>query len=69
MARVLTEREAAPSLLDLDVLSWRYEELERAGYPTDVAIALSARPDVDLHTACELLRDGATVVQAIRILL
>ena len=55
-------------LFDLDVLNWRFEELERAGYPVDVSIALSAMHEVDLHTACDLLRGGATVVQALRIL-
>lgn len=72
-ARVLTDRDAGdesgPALRDLDVLNWRYEELERAGYPADVAIALSSRPDVDLHQACDLLRQGATVSEALRILL
>jgi len=33
--------------LGLDVLNWRYEELERAGYPVEVAIALAERGDVD----------------------
>ena len=55
-----------PSLLDLDVLNWRFEELERAGYPVDVSIALSARADIDLHVAVGLLHDGATVTQALR---
>ena len=55
-------------LFDLDVLNWRFEALERAGYPVDVSIALSAMPEVDLHTACDLLRDGATVSEAVRIL-
>lgn len=58
-----------PALRDLDVLNWRYQELERAGYPVEVAITLSARPDVDLHLACELLERGSTVHQALRILL
>ena len=55
-------------LQDLDVLSWRYEELGRAGYPPDVAIMLSSRPDVDLHVACDLLGNGATIHEALRIL-
>ena len=56
-------------LVGLDVLNWRFEELERAGYPIDDAITLAARADVDLHFACQLVRDGATVQQALRILL
>lgn len=71
--RVLIDRdtgdETGPALRDLDVLNWRYEALERVGYPVDVAIALSARSDVDLHVACDLLRQGATVSEALRILL
>lgn len=55
-------------LLALDVLSWRFSELERAGYPTEVAIALAERGDVDLHVARSLLGSGATVQQALRIL-
>lgn len=55
-------------VLDLDVVSWRYEELERAGYPVDVSITLSAMADVNLHVACDLLKAGATVQQALRIL-
>ena len=56
------------ALLGLDVLNWRYEELERAGYPTDIAVALAERGDVNLHEARSLLAAGATVHQALRIL-
>ena len=55
-------------LIGLDVLNWRYECLELAGYPTLTAIELSARADVDLHEACALLHNGATVAQAVAIL-
>jgi len=55
-------------LLGMDVLVWRYEELERAGYPTDIAVMLAERGDVDLHDACALLRRGATIHQALSIL-
>ena len=65
----LTTEPVEPPVCDLDVLNWRYEELERAGYPAVAAIALSARPDIDLHLACELLRAGASVDEAVRILL
>lgn len=58
----------ATTLLGLDVVTWRYEELERAGYPTDIAISLAERGDVDLHAACKLLAGGATIHQALRIL-
>lgn len=59
---------AAPLHLDLDVVTWRYTELDRAGYPADIAIMLAERGDVDLHHACGLLAAGATVHQALRIL-
>jgi hypothetical protein len=39
---------------------WRAEELERAGYPEDVAAELAMRNDVDLHYAVELLRKGCS---------
>jgi len=64
----LTTSVGQLALLGLDVLAWRYEELERAGYPTDVAILLAERGDIDLHSACSLLTGGATVEQALRIL-
>lgn len=53
---------------DLDVLNWRYEQLEDAGYPVDIAIMLAERLDVDLHLARTLVERGATVHQAVRIL-
>ena len=37
---------------------WRAQSLERAGYPAAVATELSTRPDIDLHRAAELLRNG-----------
>lgn len=60
--------EKQAKIADLDVLSWRYERLEEAGYPVEVAIALAERADVDLHEAVELLERGASVEAAIRIL-
>ena len=55
-------------LVNLDVLAWRYNELIRAGYDVDWAILLSAQPEIDLHVACDLLHNGATVAQAVAIL-
>lgn len=57
-----------PSRLHLDVVNWRFEQLEGAGYPVDVAIVLAERSDVDLHLACRLLARGASVDEALRIL-
>jgi hypothetical protein len=48
---------------------WRAQELERAGFPEDVATELATRTDVDLHAAINLIRRGCTVDLAARILL
>jgi hypothetical protein len=48
---------------------WRVEELERAGYSSDQALALGARHDVDLHLAADLIRKGCSPDLAVRILL
>ena len=47
---------------------WRAQELERAGFPEDVAAELSMRNDVDLHRAIELLEKGCSPVLAADIL-
>jgi hypothetical protein len=47
---------------------WRTAELMRVGFPGDDAVALAARPDVDLHEAIELVRRGCPPELAIRIL-
>jgi len=48
---------------------WRQEELERAGYPTVIALDIAERLDVDLHDACDLVRAGADPRVAREILL
>lgn len=55
--------------IGLDVLNWRFEGLLKAGYPVDISIMLAEQSGVNLHEACDLLRDGATIHQALRILL
>jgi hypothetical protein len=60
--------DEVPSVRDLDIVSWRFDCLEVAGYPADIAVMLAERGDVDLHVACGLLDDGATIHQALRIL-
>ena len=47
---------------------WRADELERAGYPEDVAAELAMRADVDLHRAIALVRDGCSPALAADIL-
>ena len=51
------------------VRRWRFEQLERAGYPTGDALVLSGRSEVDLHQAIRLLGDGCPVSAALRILI
>lgn len=71
MSRLLTDRgpgDEVPTVRDLDIVSWRFDQLEDAGYPTDIAVMLAERGDVDLHIACTLLERGATIHEAIRIL-
>ena len=52
------------------VQSWRLEELERAGYPRELATELAERFDVDLHHAVALVREqGCAPEIAARILL
>ena len=48
---------------------WRAEELERAGYPAELAGELAMRTDVDLHHAAELLVKGCSPELAAQILL
>ena len=48
---------------------WRSSELERAGYPADVAAELASRSDIDLHQAAELLQRGCSPELAASILL
>ncbi len=70
--KVLTDRDTGDETLvlyaPLDVLAWRYEQLVLAGYPVLVALELAEHPGVDLHRACEMLGHGASVEDALRIL-
>lgn len=51
------------------VVEWRKEELQRAGYSAHSAELLAERLDVDLHRAIELLKSGCPEETALRILL
>ena len=64
-AHLVEERETEAER----VLSWRLEELERAGYQPQAAFELAERTDVDLHRAPELLHAGSPVDTALRLLL
>ena len=50
------------------VVTWRREELERAGYDEQVAEMLSELRYVDLHLATHLLRRGCPADMALKIL-
>jgi len=52
-----------------DVLLWRAEQLEAAGYEGDDILLLAERSDIDLHVAIGLLRKGCPSETAVRILL
>jgi hypothetical protein len=51
------------------VFSWRHASLLAAGFDHRLAFKLALRPDVDLHLAVRLLRDGCPPETAGRILL
>ena len=51
------------------VVAWRAEQLELAGYGAAAAAELAARQDVDLHAAAELLASGCAAELALKILL
>lgn len=48
---------------------WRASELERAGYPAEIAAELSTRSDIDLHRAAAMLERGCSPELAASILL
>jgi len=47
---------------------WRAAELVRVGFAGDDAVALAARPEVDLHEAISLVERGCPPELAVRIL-
>jgi hypothetical protein len=65
---VASKESLPPTVLDLDVITWRYTALIAAGYPVDCAVLLAERADVDLREAERLIARGATPEQAVRIL-
>jgi hypothetical protein len=48
--------------------TWRREELERGGYPSDIAADLAGRDHVDLRFAISLLERGCPPEVALQIL-
>ena len=69
------ESSASPAVLARRVIGsdavrrWRFEQLQRAGYPIGDALVLSGRGDVDLHQATRLLRGRCALSTAVRILI
>jgi hypothetical protein len=51
------------------VLSWRRDELLRAGYGKRAALAIALDLTIDLHVAADLIRSGCPERTALRILL
>jgi hypothetical protein len=52
-----------------DVVTWRFEQLEQAGYAEMAALAIAVDTAIDLHLACELLRRGCPQAVALEIIL
>jgi hypothetical protein len=48
---------------------WRLENLRRAGYDERSSLLIALTPEIDLHSAIELLERGCTLPTALRILL
>ena len=69
MYMTAAEVQVGPEAEAERVLTWRVEELERAGYEPIHALRLAERPDVDLHFATDLLRQGCPALVALDILL
>lgn len=61
-------RVELPDELDA-VIAWRFEQLERAGYPELPALAIAVDRSVDLHAACALAARGCPPALALEILL
>ncbi len=65
MSTAEVERERDHEL----VLSWRRDELLRAGYGRRAALAIALDPRIDLHVAVDLIRSGCPERTALKILL
>ncbi|MGH3105157.1 MAG: hypothetical protein ACRDN6_13780 [Gaiellaceae bacterium] len=61
--------QAAAESEEARLISWRQEELERAGYTKRAALLLALEKAIDLHLAVDLLRSGCPPKTALRILL
>ena len=75
MNRELIEQYTSngPDVIELDeqdaeVLCWRLEQLQRAGYSGEIAYAIAEDTTIDLHAACDLVGRGCPAPTAYRIL-
>lgn len=68
-ARERTTNRPQVVALDEEVVAWRCQRLEEAGYGETAAIELAEAAYVDLHRAVELLELGCPAETAARILL
>jgi hypothetical protein len=50
------------------VVNWRFEALLNAGFRPWLAKRIAEDLTIDLHLACQLLKSGATQLQALKIL-
>jgi hypothetical protein len=58
------------TVLEVELVEqWRLDTLEHAGYDAESAAVLAASPEVDLHLAVSLLKQGCPVALALQILL
>ena len=58
------------TVLEVELVEqWRLDTLERAGYDAESAAVLAASPEVDLHLAVSLVKQGCPVALALQILL
>ena len=62
-----TKQRTRPDVLE-EVVAWRREQLERAGYETEVTEQI-ARSNTDLHLAVRLLTQDCPAKTAAQILL
>ena len=57
--------DSTPTAAELEastILSWRCEELCRAGYEPEDALLLAITPHVDLHVATDLVTQGCKLL-------
>jgi hypothetical protein len=67
--RMITAESKKVRVSDDEVVSWRFEQLVRAGCDAFCAVILARRSHVDLHAAVDLLERGCPPRIAVEILL